>query len=224
MRQAAEVGLRRARDHQRVDARGLGGHHVHHHARRVNGIAARDVEADPLDGHPALGDRRARRQRRRGVGAALVGVHGARPLDGHLQRGADVVAQVRQRRVEVATGYSDLGGPHAVEGFAVLQGRLGTPFGDRVDDRAHRGHHRLHVDSATRQRGPQLGGRQRRAPHVDARDRPWRYIHADHSPRAAQIGIGGVMRAKDHSKQCTRCADDLPAGCGASAGQVLATR
>ena len=102
MRQAAELGLRRAGDHQRVHAGGLGGHHVHHHAGRVDRVAARHVEADPLDRHPAFGDRRAGRQRRRGVGAPLVGVHGAGPLDGDLQRRADVGVELGQGAVQLS--------------------------------------------------------------------------------------------------------------------------
>ena len=57
VRQAAELaacgGEATASD---VDARLLRGHDVHHDGRRVDGPAARDVQADPLDRHPPLGD------------------------------------------------------------------------------------------------------------------------------------------------------------------------
>ena len=102
VRQAVEIGLRRAGDDQRVHARGLRGHHVHHHARRVDGVAARHVEADPLDRHPALGDGRAGRERRGGVGAPLIGVHGAGAFDRDLQRGAHVGVRARSARASVA--------------------------------------------------------------------------------------------------------------------------
>ena len=106
-----ELGLRRAGDHQRVHARGLRGHHVHHHARRVDGVAARHVEADPLDGHPAFGDRRTGRERGGGVGAPLVGVHGAGPVDRHLQRRADVgVQRGRARRRSSPAGTRTVAG------------------------------------------------------------------------------------------------------------------
>ena len=90
--------LRRAGDDQRVHACGLRGHHVHHHARRVDGVAAGHVEAHPLDRHPALGDRRAGCERRGGVGAPLIGVHRAGAFDRDLQRGADVGVAVRSAR------------------------------------------------------------------------------------------------------------------------------
>ena len=54
VRQAAELGLRRAGDHQRVDAGGLRGHDVHHDARRVDGVAAGHVEPDALDRAPSV--------------------------------------------------------------------------------------------------------------------------------------------------------------------------
>ena len=77
MRQAVELRLRWARNDQRVHACGLGGHDVHHHAGRVDGVAAGHVQPDTLDRHPAFGDRCAGCERGRGVGAALVGVHSA---------------------------------------------------------------------------------------------------------------------------------------------------
>ena len=101
MRQAAELGLRRAGDHQRVHARGLRGHHVHHDAGRVDGVAARHVQPDPLDGYPAFGDGRAGRQRGRGVGASLVGVYGAGTVDGDLQCGADGIVKGIERGVQL---------------------------------------------------------------------------------------------------------------------------
>ena len=157
MRQAAELGLRRAGDHQRVHARGLRGHHVHHHAGRVDGVAAGHVEADPLDRHPAFGDRRTGRQRGRGVGAPLVGVHGAGPLDGHL-----AAPRGRRRRVASSAAASSPAGTRTVAGRTpsndspYSRAASAPRCGDRVDDRAHLGQHRVHVDAAARQRGAQL--------------------------------------------------------------------
>ena len=124
-------------DHQRVHSRGLGGHHVHHHAGRVDGVAARHVEPDPFDRHPALGHRGAGRERRRGVGAPLVGVHRAGALDRYLERGADVRCQPIERVLQMDGWYPNLRGADPVERLAELQGRLGPALGDRVDDRAH---------------------------------------------------------------------------------------
>ena len=168
MRQAVELRLRRARDDQRLDSRGLGGHDVHHHAGRVDGVAARHVEPDPLDRHPALGHRRAGRERRGGVGASLVGVHRAGTLDRYLECGADVRRQLIECVLQVSRRHPDLRGTHAVERLAELQGRLSAARGDRVDDRADRRQHRVHVHAASRQRRPQAGSRQLGGAQIDA--------------------------------------------------------
>ena len=168
MRQAVEAGLRRAGHHQRVDTGGLRGHHVHHHAGRVDRIAAGHVEADPLDGDPPLGDRRARAERGGDVGAALVGVHGAGALDRHLQRVAHVGVQSGQRGLQRGGGHAHGRGAHAVERLAEFQRRLGPALGDGLHDRPDLRQHRLHVGATARQGGPQPGSRQLRAPQVDA--------------------------------------------------------
>ena len=93
---------------RRVHAGGLGGHDVHHHAGRVDGVAAGHVEPDPFDRHPALGHRGAGRERRRGVGAPLVGVHRAGALDRHLERGADVGRQPIEGVLQVAGRHPNL--------------------------------------------------------------------------------------------------------------------
>ena len=138
------------------DARGLGRHDVHHHAGRVDRVAARHVEPDPRDRHPAFGDRRAGAQRRRRVGAALVGVHRPGPVDRDLQRGPDIGRQRGECVVEPVRGHTHSPRPHTVERLAVLQRRLGPTLCDGLDDRANRGQHRLDVDAAARQRGTQL--------------------------------------------------------------------
>ena len=133
----SNCGLRRARDHQRVHARGLGGHDVHHHAGRVDGVAAGHVEADPLDGHPAFGHRRAGRQRRWWCrcGAGRRAPRGCARSPPRARCGRRVAARSRAR-CQLGRGHPDLRGPHAVERLAVLQGGLGAARGDRVDDRA----------------------------------------------------------------------------------------
>ena len=163
-------GLRRAGDHQRVDAGGLRRHHVHHHARRVDGVAAGHVEPDPLDRNPPLGDGGAGRQRRRDVGATLVGVHGAGAFDRHLAaRPATSASRLGQRGVQRGIGHPDGRRPHPVERFAVLQGGFRAALGDRVDDRPHLRQHRFHVDAAAGQRRPQTGRRTASAPRRSMR-------------------------------------------------------
>ena len=177
--------LRRAGDHQRVHAGGLRGHHVHHHAGRVDGVAARHVEADPLDRHPAFGDRRAGRQRRRGVGAPLVGVHRAGPLDGDLERRADVGVELGQRGVELERRAR---GPWRA---APRRTTRRTPGRHRRP--ARRPHRRSGAPSAPprRRRRHRAAARpascaadSSRAAQVDAGHQRWRCVHADYCPRA----------------------------------------
>ena len=119
MRQALEVGrvggLGWAGDDQRLHARGLGRDDVHHDARRVHGVAAGNVESDPLDGHPAFGHRRTGCERGGGVGATLVGVHGAGALDGDVQCGADVRVQRCECGCEFVGRDPDAVGAYSVE-------------------------------------------------------------------------------------------------------------
>ena len=103
-----------------------------------------------------------------GVGAALVGVHGAGPFDRHLQRGADIGASRSSARLQLGGRHPHRRGAHTVERLAVLEGRLGAPLGDRLDDRPHLGHHGVDVDAAARQGGTQPGRRQVGAAQVDA--------------------------------------------------------
>jgi len=66
-----------------------------------------------------------------------------------------------QRGVQLAGRHSDRRGPHAVERLAVFEGGIGASPGDRVNDRAHPGHHRVHVHAAARQRSTELRRAQR---------------------------------------------------------------
>ena len=68
------------------DARLLGGHDVHDHAGGVDGAAAGDVEPDPVDRHPPLGDGAARHDLGGDVGAPLVAVDQPGAADRLLQR------------------------------------------------------------------------------------------------------------------------------------------
>ncbi|CKS21960.1 Uncharacterised protein [Mycobacterium tuberculosis] len=189
MRHSIPLRLRRAGYHQRVDARGLGGHHVHHHAGWVHRIAPRHVQAYPLDRNPPLGDRRARAQCGCDVGATLPGVHGAGPLDHHLQRFADVAVQSGQRRVQRCVWHPDGMGPHTVERCAEVQRGLGPALGDGRHNGPYRRQHGFHIGAAAWQSGPQLGSCQLGSPQVDTGKHGRRRGHVDHSPRAAQVDI-----------------------------------
>ncbi len=86
VRQPAELPLRGRGDRERGDARLLRGHDVHDHAGGVDRLAARDVEPDALDGHPALGDRAAGDDLRGHVRTALVAVDQPGAADALLER------------------------------------------------------------------------------------------------------------------------------------------
>ena len=91
VRQAVVVPLRRAGDGQRPDTGDLGGHDVHHDARRVGHQPARHVEPDPAYRHPALGDRAARgrpRRRRRARRCASCTVRARRAASSSAARTA----------------------------------------------------------------------------------------------------------------------------------------
>ena len=148
VRQAAEVALRWAGDHQRIDTRGLRGHDVHHHAGRIDRVAARHVEADALDRHPALGHRGARSEGRGGIGTTLVGVDRTGAIDGYLERGADVGRQFVERGQQLTCRHPDLCGSHVVERFTELEGGLGAAGGHSIDDGPDLGHHRVDVHAA----------------------------------------------------------------------------
>ena len=115
VREVAEGGLRRGGDRQSLDAGLLRGHHVHHHGGRVDGPAARHVEADPLDGHPALGDGAAGDDPHRRVGAPLVTVDETGPADRLLQRRANGGVQLLQRPAQGLGGHPQALQPYAVE-------------------------------------------------------------------------------------------------------------
>ncbi len=173
VRQATELGLRRAGDHQRVHPGGLRGHHVHHDAGRIDGVAAGHVQPDPLDGHPAFGDRRAGRQRRWwcrcGAGRrARRGCARSRPPAPRGRRGRASGARppVFRRAPGPASGRTpSKDSPYSRAASA-------PRVGDRVDDGPDLGHDSVDVDAAARQRGAQARRRQRAATQVDAPQEP----------------------------------------------------
>lgn len=96
VREPAELLLRRRGHGHRADLGLLRGHHVHHHGGRVDRASAGNVQTDPLDRHPALGDRAARHDLRGVVGTALLAVDEPGAADRLLQRGPHLRVQLLQ--------------------------------------------------------------------------------------------------------------------------------
>ncbi len=147
MWQAAELGLRRRRDDERFDTGGLRGHHIHHHARRVDRITAGDIEPDPLDRHPTLGHSAARHNLGGGVGAPLIRVHLAGAFDGDLECGPHRRVELFERGIELGGGHPHTRRGHAIELLAELQRRRYPAITNRLHHRPHVMQHRVHVDS-----------------------------------------------------------------------------
>ncbi len=137
--QPSEAGLRRGGDRQGGHPRLLGGHDVHHDARRVDRAPAGDVEADPVDGHPALGDRAAGDDLGGGVGPALVAVDQARPADGLLQRGAHGGVEPGEGAGEGLGGHAGGAELHTVEPGGQLPHGRHSPMAHVVADGPHLG-------------------------------------------------------------------------------------
>ena len=188
VRQAAELRLRRAGDDQRVHARDLRGHHVHHHAGRVDGVAARHIEADALDGHPTFGDRGAGRQRRRGVGAPLIAVHSAGPLDRHLECGADIGRQPVEGALQLGVRTRTCAGR--------------TPSNDSPNSRAASAPREATASTIGRTFGttaststPPRGSAARSGAALSAARRSMRAMFMGHRPRTGQIVMPRQARA-----------------------------
>jgi len=102
------------------DPGNLRGHDVHHNARGVDGLAARDVEADATHGTPALDDLRTRserRHRRRGK----LGARGlANPVDCLLECGTHLGQESIHRSRDLGCSDADVRGAHAVQANGLL--------------------------------------------------------------------------------------------------------
>ena len=157
VRPAAEAGLRRRADHERLDARGLRRHDVHHHARRVDREPARRVQPDPAHRHPALGDRAAGHDLGGDVVAPLVVVHRTRPLDGLLESRPHIGVKAVERLLQVFVGHPHGGRPDVVETLRVHEGRLDATLPHVLHDRPDPMQHRVHVGLGAREHAAQLG-------------------------------------------------------------------
>ena len=220
VRKAAEVRLRRAGHHQRVHAGGLGRHHVHHHAGRVDRRPARDVQADPLDRHPAFGDRGTRSQLGGGVGAALLGVHRAGALDGHFEGGTHLRVQCLQRGVELGHRHPNRVGANPVEAGAVFQRGHRAAFGDVVDDRPDDRDHGVDVHTAAGKGSSKLRGGHRPTAQVNA-GHQGALLCLSHVARLSLMG-GAIRKSISHRLGRLTDARAVAAGlslrrCGAAA-------
>jgi hypothetical protein len=169
------LGLRRRRERDRADAGDLRRDDVHDDARRVDGLAARHVEAHPVDRLPALEHLGAVAEGRRGRGRHLGGAREAHPTDRLLERRAHV-------RVQPVDGGGDLAGRHADRGGA-----------DTVEPLRLRDERLLAVGAHLRD---ELGGGLRCDRDVDLRARHERRQLGAGRPAAAQIeGLDHRLRA-----------------------------
>ena len=134
MRQAAEVLLRRRCEGDGPDAGGQRRDDVHDHRGRVDGQAARDVEAHACDRDPVLAHDGALAEFDVDVRRALRVGEAAGPPDGFLEGGA-------YRRVQAVQGCAQrlgrdarVGLLHAVERQRQLTERVKAPGADGGDD------------------------------------------------------------------------------------------
>lgn len=164
---AVAVLLRRGGDRDALDATLLGGDHVHHNGGRVDGQAARHVEADPVHRHPALADRAARHHLGGVVGAALLAVDQAGPADRFLQGGADLRVQRRERGGDLRLGHPGTREADPVEALGELDQRLDPAMAYVLADRPHLLQGGLHVELGTGQQVAWVAGG---ATQVDSRD------------------------------------------------------
>ena len=175
---ALVVALRWAGHGEGTDPGDLGGHDIHHHGARVDRAPTRDVETDPLDGHPALGDGAALVQAGGGVGAPLVGVHGPGALDRDLERAAHVGVEHLDGGIEHLGRDAEGGRPDPVEALSELVQRRRAAVMDVVADRADRLECGLDVVLRARQGsaqrpGPEgLGAQVDRGEHGSSLDSP----------------------------------------------------
>ena len=156
VRQPAELLLRGRGDRERGHAGLLRGHDVHHHAGGVDGLAARDVQADPLDRHPALGDGAARDDLRGDVGAALVAVDEPGAAYALLQRVAYAGVEALQGLPDRLRGHARRLEAHAVETLGVVPYGGGSAMSDVVADGPHLLQGGLDVELGSRQHGAQV--------------------------------------------------------------------
>ena len=131
------LALRRRGDGERPDLRELGRHNVHDDAGGIDRQATGDIEPDPVDGDPALGDRATRNDLGGDVDATLVGVDDPGAPDGLLEGDPQLRVEGLAGRLENLGGHPKVLGTDPVETLGELAQRLGPSMRDGVEDRAH---------------------------------------------------------------------------------------
>jgi hypothetical protein len=130
---SAELTLRRRHERDGTDTGHLRGHHVHHDARRIDGLAPGHVEPDPVDRLPSLLDDGARAQ------GCTCGRRNLRPcgqahaIDRGFEGCTHLGIELCHRLVDLAL--LDAEGPRCdtVESHGLVEDRVLSPRHDVVD-------------------------------------------------------------------------------------------
>jgi len=166
------VPLRRTGDRDRAHPGDLCGDDVHDDAAGIDRDAAGDVETDPVNRQPALGDGSAGHHPGGRVGPALVLVDDARPPDGLLERRPDVRGEHVQSRRKDLCGHPQLRGPDPVEPLPQVTQRLGTTEAHVLTDRSNNGQGCLDVKLGSGQRVAKGACVEHAATQIDPGDHP----------------------------------------------------
>ena len=142
---------------QRFDARGLSRHGVHNDGARVNGLAARHIQADALNRNPAFGHAGAFGEVGVEVLRHLIGGHGAGAAHRFLDGGAHFGVERGQGVLDRLDRHAQVLGTHVIELLLEVAQGSGAAFFDIVQNRTHQigGFGSTHC--STRHRGEQFG-------------------------------------------------------------------
>ena len=164
------VPLWRTGDRDRDHTRDLGGDDVHDDAAGVDRDPAGDVEADPVDRQPALGDGSAGHHARGRVGPALVPVNDACPPDGLIERRADLGVEALKGRRQDCGRHPQLLGSDPIETLPQVTQGVGSTMAHVLTDRSHHGQRCLDVELGPGQHLTKGACVQRTAPQIDPGD------------------------------------------------------
>lgn len=157
VRQSAELLLRGRGYGQALDTGLLRRDDVHHDGGRVDGAAARHVQADALDRDPLLGDRAAGDDLGGVRGAALLAVDEAGAPDGLLEGGPDGRVELFEGTADRLGGHAQARDPHMVEFLAIVDHCRRATMPHVLADRPHRLQGGFHVELGTGQQVAQGG-------------------------------------------------------------------
>lgn len=166
---AGRPGLlaRRGRDGEGFHASGLCGNGVHDHGGGIYGLAARHIQADALNRHPAFGHTSAISQIRIEVLRHLALRHGAGAAHGFLDSGADFRVKRFQSVLHRFCRNAKMSGAHAIELLAEVAQCGGTASLHIVENRTYQVSGFGSAHCGTRHRGQQFGTGEVLAPKVN---------------------------------------------------------